>query len=238
MACSKWEYVKNFESEEKMLPSTYMMVRIDGRGFTEFCINHSLEKPLDDRLIRLNAEVGRKVMENFDEMIFAFGESDEFSFIFKKSAQVFNRRRDKIVSSVVSLYASLFVMLWPKYFPTTQLKMPPSFDSRMVLYPDLKVLRDYCSWRQADTHINCLYNYTLCTLIRAGKDPTVATEELRGTVSSEKNEILFRHGINYQNLPASHRKGTLLIRNKKIIETNEDLIEDPFWKKYQKVFDQ
>lgn len=32
----------------------------------------------------------------------------------------------------------------------------PMFDGRAVLYPADSTLRDYLSWRQADTHINNL----------------------------------------------------------------------------------
>ncbi|EAX96857.1 tRNAHis guanylyltransferase family protein [Trichomonas vaginalis G3] len=237
MACSKWEYVKDFELDDRLLPSTYIVVRVDGRGFTEFCINHNLEKPLDDRLIRLMSNCAQKVMLKFDEMVLAFGESDEFSFIFKKSAKVFNRRRDKINSTVASLFSSIFVKDWSNFFPNLPLQDPPSFDSRIVLYPSLDVVKDYLCWRQADTHINCLYNYTLNVLLRAGENPTDATEKLRGTFSNDKNEILFKHGINYKLLPAAHRKGTVWIHAKKLFETNDDLIQDAFWKKYSKLFE-
>ena len=33
MANSKYEYVKNYEKQDALLPSTYIVVRIDGRGF-------------------------------------------------------------------------------------------------------------------------------------------------------------------------------------------------------------
>lgn len=236
MVNSKWEYVKGFELDDRLLPGVFIVDRIDGRGFTEFCINHKLEKPLDDRLIRLMSYCGRKVMEKFDEIVFAFGESDEFSFVFKKDAKVFNRRRDKIVSTTASLFTASFVMGWPQFFPDLQLQSIPSFDSRVVLYPTIDVIRDYLCWRQADTHINCLYNYTLCALERSGVDPTTATEQLRHTFSADKNEILFKFGINYNMLPASHRKGTLLVRDKRIVERNDDLIEDKKWKQIAKVF--
>jgi tRNA(His) 5'-end guanylyltransferase len=36
MAKSKFEYVKNFESDEKLLPECWIVVRIDGKGFTRF----------------------------------------------------------------------------------------------------------------------------------------------------------------------------------------------------------
>ena len=33
MAKSKYEYVKDFEKDDALLPSTYIVVRIDGRSF-------------------------------------------------------------------------------------------------------------------------------------------------------------------------------------------------------------
>lgn len=43
---------------------------------------------------------------------------------------------------------------------------------------------------------------------------TEAEEHLKGTVSSDKNEILFsRFGINYNNEPQLYRKGTVIYRS-------------------------
>ena len=46
MAKSKWEYVKNFETEEVLLPNCWAVARIDGRGEKQFSFSllHSLEK--------------------------------------------------------------------------------------------------------------------------------------------------------------------------------------------------
>lgn len=237
MTNSKYEYVKNFEKEEQIIPDVYIVVRVDGRQFTPFCKKHELLRPIDDRLIKLMTRCGKEVMNIFDEIIFGFGESDEFSFVFKRSATIFDRRRDKIVSTIASTFSVAFVMNWKVYFQDKELQMAPTFDARLVVYPNIRTLRDYCSWRQVDTHINCLYNYALCCLLREGYDPITATETLKTTFSKDKNEILFKYGINYNNLPNTHRKGILLVRAKTVIETSEDLIGDDFWKKYEKVFD-
>ena len=55
------------------------------------------------------------------------------------------------MTTVVSLFASMYVMQWPQYFPASMpLQYPPAFDSRVVLYPTNTNLRDYLSWRQVD----------------------------------------------------------------------------------------
>ena len=58
------------------------------------------------------------------------------------------------MSLVVSLFTATYVRDWPKLFPEQPLLCTPCFDGRAVLYPTDDILRDYLSWRQADTHIN------------------------------------------------------------------------------------
>lgn len=140
MANSKFSYVKHFEHSTMLLPNTYIVVRVDGRGFTSFCDVHKFEKPNDIRGIKLISKCTKEVMQNFNEIIIAYGDSDEFSFCFKKSAKIFNRREDKILSCVLSLFSTSYVFYWSKYFPDTPLKKVPSFDARIVLYPSLEDL--------------------------------------------------------------------------------------------------
>ncbi|KAL4399707.1 tRNA-His guanylyltransferase [Malassezia pachydermatis] len=104
----------------------------------------------------------------------------------------------------------------------TPLEVPPSFDGRLVMYPTSKEVRDYFSWRQADSmystpltaaHINNLYNTVFWALVQEGqKTEREAHEVLKGTVSADKHEILFQQfGMNYDKLPAFYRKGTTLV---------------------------
>jgi tRNA(His) guanylyltransferase len=64
------------------------------------------------------------------------------------------RRSSKIVSLLTSCFTATYVRHWATFFPDTPLKQTPMFDGRAVCYPDVQTLRDYLSWRQADTHIN------------------------------------------------------------------------------------
>lgn len=91
----------------------------------------------------------------------------------------------------------------------------PSFDGRVVLYPSSSNLRDYMSWRQVDCHINNLYNTTFWVLVqKGGMDATQAEERLKGTIASEKNEILFSEfKMNYNNEADMFKKGSIIYRN-------------------------
>ena len=148
MANSRYEYVKKFEEYEKVLMNCYFVLRVDGRGFTEFCDRHAFEKPNDLRAIKLMNRCARTVMTSFPDIVLAYGESDEYSFGFCKSSDLYSRRKEKILSSVVSIFSSSYVLYWPKYFPTIVLQCLPSFDGRIVLYPTYDNLKDYFAWRQ------------------------------------------------------------------------------------------
>ncbi|XP_060621539.1 probable tRNA(His) guanylyltransferase isoform X4 [Anolis sagrei] len=144
------------------------------------------------------------------------------------------------------------------------LKEEQGFDGRVVLYPSDQNLKDYLSWRQADCHINNLYNTVFWSLVqRSGLTPVEAQKRLQGTLAGDKNEILFsQFNINYNNEPLMYRKGTVLvwqkvnhIIRKKIQIPNEseekeievtrtrsttiplhcDIIGDQFWDQYPEI---
>jgi tRNA(His) guanylyltransferase len=39
-----------------------------------------------------------KVINTFDEIFLAYGQSDEYSFVFKRDAKTYNRRSEKILT--------------------------------------------------------------------------------------------------------------------------------------------
>ncbi|XP_029680662.1 probable tRNA(His) guanylyltransferase isoform X2 [Formica exsecta] len=203
MAKSKFEYVKEFEQDDNCLPNCWIVIRIDGRNFSRFCETHQFVKPNDVAALELMNRAAITVMEDFKEIILGFGQSDEYSFVFRKDTELYKRRD--------------------------------------------KNLRDYLAWRQADVHVNNLYNTCFWNLILKGKlTPSQAEEKLRGTLASHKNELLFQEfGINYNNEPQLFRKGTTLIRKlvpdgtgrlkPAVVPLVDDIIGDRFWKENPEV---
>ncbi|KAL7064621.1 hypothetical protein AAHC03_05729 [Spirometra sp. Aus1] len=234
MANSVYTYVRDFESETSCLPNTWIVVRLDGQTFHKFADKHHFEKPNDARALGLAVAAARRVMRQHNDIVLAYGQSDEFSFVFRRSTTAFNRRANKLMTTVVSLFASSYVFEWPKYMKDVALLYPPAFDARVVLYPSDANLRDYLSWRQVDCHINNLYNTCFWNIVKSGQTTAAAEERLRGTLSSDKNEILFSEfGINYNNEPQLFRKGTIIFRKQakktELEERNCDIIKDDFW---------
>lgn len=264
MACSRFEYVKKYELPDLALPGTFMVIRIDGRGFTKFSDLHEFKKPNDLDALKVMNTAAEEVCKSFEEIMLAYGQSDEYSFAFTAESNIFERRREKIVSTVVSMFTACYVMNFEK-ITGKSLKSIPTFDCRLVCYPSLKVLADYFSWRQADCHINNLYNTCFWVLVQKGnmsrKD---AEKRLSKTLADEKNELLFsQFGINYSQEEAVFRKGTVIRRiweadeekmkkyeqikekeperkidpprkKQKIIQTNEDIISKKFWEQFEK----
>lgn len=170
------------------------------------------------------------------DIVLAFGESDEFSFLLRSSTTLYNRRHAKILTALVSQFTSAFLFHWNKYFPDTPMRYPPSFDGRIVLYPDARSVRDYFAWRQVDTHVNNLYNTVFWALVQqGGKSTTEAHAALKGTVSATKHEILFQQfQINYNDISSRFKKGTVVVAGPpKAKEGYEvlhcDIIGDEFW---------
>ncbi|KAL1589691.1 hypothetical protein WHR41_01832 [Cladosporium halotolerans] len=215
MANSAYQYVRDFEQPDALPPSNWIVVRIDGRGFSKFTTKHSFAKPNDLRAINLMNAAALEVTRSLVDVVLAYGQSDEYSFVLSENTTLFDRRAAKLATTVATAFTAEYCMLWPEYFPNQPLTRPfPTFDARCVCYPKRRILRDYLCWRQADCHINNLYNTTFWNMVlQGGMSQTDAELELKGTVSSDKNEILFkRFGINYNNEPLVFRKGSIVYR--------------------------
>ena len=166
MLTNRYEYVRFFEQPDTLLPNTWIIVRIDGRGFTKLCAKYGFEKPNDRRAIDLMNAAAKAVMADLPDIVLAYGVSDEYSFVFHKTCQLFERRASKLVSTVVSTFTAFYLHLWPTFFTgglvdDVPLVAPllPTFDGRAVCYPSVQNLRDYLSWRQVD----CTSLFSFCS---------------------------------------------------------------------------
>lgn len=152
----------------------------------------------------------------------------------------------------------------PSLGTVTPRKYDALFDSKYFEYPNYSSVIDYFRWRQIDCHINNLYNTTLSALSgryvkyeffegQMTRKPISswvtdhseflsskeATARLTGTVSSDKQDILFKQfGINYNNELEQFKKGTVIVDNVELIHTSTDLIKSSsFWDCNKSIFD-
>ncbi|ODV79087.1 tRNAHis guanylyltransferase [Suhomyces tanzawaensis NRRL Y-17324] len=216
MAKSRFEYVKQFERENYLLPDTHLVIRVDGKGFHKFSQHYTFDKPNDEKALRVMNQAAREIVEHYSDVLMAYGDSDEYSFLLRRGCEMYERREMKLITTFASAMTAYYGYYWNLAFPEKPLEVArmPMFDARVVVYPNFQIVRDYFSWRQVDCHINNLYNTTFWTLVlRGGLSPKDAENRLAGTVSADKNELLFKEfGINYNNEPEMFKKGTIFVR--------------------------
>jgi len=218
MANSKYEHVRQYELDDAMLPGCFIVIRVDGKGFTKFSELHDFEKPNDVKALRLMDAAAKAVLVDYPDVRMAFGQSDEYSFVLHKNTTIYGRRSSKLVSLITSCFTSNYTRLWTQVIGEDRpLRCSPTFDGRAVLYPTEELVKDYLSWRQVDTHINNQYNTCFWALVQQGNmTPAQAQELLKGSDAEFKNELLFtQFGINYNALPEQFKKGSVVVRQKR-----------------------
>ncbi|KAL5555840.1 hypothetical protein UlMin_038076 [Ulmus minor] len=239
------DYIRSFQFETKLLPSTWVVIRIDGCHFHRFSEVHGFVKPNDEQALKLMNSCAVAVLEEFQDIIFSYGVSDEYSFVLKKDSQLYERQASDIVSSLVSFFSSMYIMKWKDFFPQKELKYCPSFDGRAVCYPSSKILRDYLAWRQVDCHINNQYNTCFWELVKSGKSKSEAQNYLKCTQAPEKNELLKQFGISdYNTLPLMFRQGSSAfwdkedIIKKRVVVEHCNIIEPSFWNSHPSILNE
>jgi tRNA(His) guanylyltransferase len=89
---------------------------LDGKGFSKFTNTHNFKKPNDKRGLDLMNKCAQKVIETFSDIILAYGQSDEYSFAFKKQTNIFQRRGDKIISTIASCFSASYAIFFKDFF--------------------------------------------------------------------------------------------------------------------------
>ncbi|VDM35692.1 unnamed protein product [Hydatigera taeniaeformis] len=92
MTNSVYSYVRDYEAEVPCLLNTWIVVRLDGQAFHKFADKHDFVKPNDERALKLACAAAKRVMSQHNDIVLAYGQSDEFSFVFRRSTDSFNRR--------------------------------------------------------------------------------------------------------------------------------------------------
>lgn len=80
MAKSQYEYVKDYEEFRKCIPNTWFVVKVD--------VNFAR----CDRNLELMTSAAKSSMTKIKEIAMGYGGEDEFSFVFRKNVELYNRR--------------------------------------------------------------------------------------------------------------------------------------------------
>lgn len=225
--------MKEYEiySNLKIPIGSNIIVRLDGRAFHKLTRDLNLEKPYDVNFSRLMVDVSSDLASEFSpSFIYTF--SDEISILLDEIP--FNGRVEKINSTLASFAASSFQMHLNSYFKP--LKRPVSFDSRVIPLNDSDVGK-YFKWRQDEAWRNCVNGYGIW-ILREKYSPKVANEKIHGLKNSDIHELLFKEGINLNNVDTWKKRGIAIYKtlneknNKKTFTTdfNIPIFNDSFFK--------
>lgn len=71
--------------------------------FFRFSEQHKFAKPNDERAIRLMNECAAGVLTSFSDVILGYGQSDEYSFVFKRQSETYNRRARYVIALYITV---------------------------------------------------------------------------------------------------------------------------------------
>ena len=183
-----------------VLPGLYMVARLDGRGFTRLTKEiHPFEAPFDPRFRDLMVETAEYLMGGCGfNMVYGYTESDEMSLLFGLEENSFGRKLRKLISILAGEASAKFSL---------SLGAMACFDCRISQLPSLELAIDYFRWRNEDAHRNALNAHCYWLLRKQGQSVGEATAALEGLSVADKNELLFRHGTNFNDLPLWQKRG-------------------------------
>lgn len=182
-----------------VLPNIYIVARIDGRSFTRLTKEvHKFEAPFDERMRDMMVETTKHLMNCGFDCLYGYTQSDEISLLFHPNITTFDRKIRKFNSVLAGEASAKFSLL---------LGDNACFDCRISELPTINLVVDYFRWRNEDAHRNALNGWCYWTLRKEGKSVKQATKMLEGKSVANKNELLFQHEINFNELPLWQRRG-------------------------------
>ena len=183
-----------------VLPGIYMVARIDGRHFhTLTKEGGKFEAPFDEKFRDLMTGTVKHLMKNSGfNFVYGYTESDEISLLFNFESQDFGRKLRKLNSILAGETSAKFSLLYGDI---------GVFDCRISQLPNKSDVVDYFRWRNEDAFRNALNAWCYWTLRKEGQSKKDASTVIEGLSVAEKNELLFQHGINFNDLPLWQKRG-------------------------------
>lgn len=200
---------KSYERQysKQLLPLIPICARIDGRAFHTFA--KGLQRPYDSRLSNLMIETTKYLVKSTNAII-GYTQSDEISLIWFeesiKSEVFFDADHSKMVSILAAKTSNFFNKNLETYIPekAEQYKNKddnPEFDSRVWNVPTLWEAANYLIWRELDATRNS---------ISMAAQAYYSHNQLHKKTSSQKQDMLFEVGVNWNNYPDFFKRGSYI----------------------------
>lgn len=195
-----------------LIPGLPVCVRLDGRSFHSF--TKGLDRPYDIRLSDMMVETTKTLVEESHATI-GYAQSDEITLLYlpveNEPVNFFAGRVQKLVSVLASIATAKFNELRIAQLPAK--KKMATFDCRVWNLPSIDEAINAFRWREWDATKNS---------ISMAASAYYSHSELQDKSGSDKQDLLMKKGINWNNYPAFFKRGTYVKR----VTTTRTLTED------------
>ena len=198
--------MKEYEAAETMrrfMPLCPIYARIDGRSFSRF--TRGMERPFDEAMSNAMIETAKHLVDATHARI-GYTQSDEISLVWlveDKSAPLFGGKVQKTVSLLAGMATAAFTRAILAGPHADRAERLPHFDARVFSLPNKAEACNALLWRELDAAKNAV-SMAACAYY--------SHKALQGKNGSEKQEMLFAKGVNFNDYPAFFKRGTFVRR--------------------------
>lgn len=197
-------YEKN--AAQRFLPLIPICARLDGKGFSKF--TKGLKRPYDPNMTTLMQHVTHYLVEETGALI-GYTQSDEISLVWytdsTKKQVFFDGKIQKMVSVLASMATAKFNSLVPELLPSKEGTLA-LFDCRVWQVPTKIEAVNMFLWREQDATKNS---------ISMAASEYYSHKQLHKCNGAQKQEMLFKKGINWNAYPSYFKRGSYFQRSRK-----------------------
>ena len=200
----------------------YTIIRVDGKAFHTY--TRSMRRPFDDGLISKMDNTAKYLCKNMMGAKFAFVQSDEISILLTdfdtiKTSAWFDNNLQKMSSISASMATAAFNKAVFLSSDTVSLHSKwAEFDSRVFQIPSKIEVANYFIWRQNDATRNSIASVA---------QSLYSHKELLNKNTSEQQEMIFQKGINWNDFPASLKRGRLIVKDELVGNRTDWVVKEP-----------
>jgi len=211
---------------------TITIIRLDGKGFSK--LTKRLNKPFDDGFSQDMDETAKFLCENIQGAKFAYTQSDEISVVLYDNDTIntdawFDYNVQKMTSISASLATAKFNQLRlvrnssNGYLDTDNVMESTLafFDARVFQVPNIDEMFNAILFRQQD----CTRNS-----ISMAASAVFSHKELEKKSGSDKQEMLFQKGINWNDYLPKYKRGSVIKKETIVFEkAHNELVTRNKW---------
>jgi tRNA(His) 5'-end guanylyltransferase len=210
--------MKKFEAykDNVVLPDMYIMVRLDGVGFSRLTKELGIEKPFSKFFSDCMVQTVKTLMEEVPEIAYGYTQSDEITLVFQRDTQYFGRRPEKIATVLAGKASSILRF---ELEHSLYVHLHPSFDARVIVMPTRQHVQENLHWRIEDSVKNCRNLLVFWGLVMGGATHSEATSRMQNKAVGWQNDYLFvHHAINFNEVAGWKKRGSILYRKKTVVQ--------------------